>query len=83
MSLRLGIAGQALEDRRGLGREYNSEFLHAPSGVDGKDNKVLQWLDAFPGEHEDVVVPMLELTGAATAGKVGTVKKSMATMSLA
>ena len=57
MLLRLGIARQAPEDRRVLGREYDSEFLYVPSGVDGKDNKVLQWLDAFLGEPEEVVVP--------------------------
>ena len=69
MLLRLGIAGQALEDRRGLGREYDSEFLYVPGGVDGKDNKFLQWLDAFSSELEDVVAPMLELTRAAANGK--------------
>lgn len=68
MLLRLGIARQAPEDRRVLGREYDSEFLYVPSGVDGKDNKVLQWLDAFLGEPEEVVVPMLEFTGAAATG---------------
>ncbi len=68
MSLRLRIPGQPLEDRRGLGREYDSEFSHAPSGVDGKDNKVPDWKGAFPGEQEDVIVPMLQVTAAA-AGK--------------
>lgn len=69
MLLRLGIAGQALEDRRVLGREYDFEFLYVPGGVDGKDNKFLQWLDAFSSELEDVVAPMLELTRAAANGK--------------
>ena len=62
------ITGHALEDGepRGSGGDSDSQLLYTARSVDGKRYNVVNWLGAFPGDPEDVIVPMLEVTSAPT-----------------